>query len=454
MKLIKIVLILILISYSVSSFSQTYQPLYTSYLEIKKFISHEFVFDSKSKLFFQLQGFGGAPCLTDSHSANTYRFDADSYNYYKPYNNFFERLICNDPFMEQCWSEPVDIVSISNTDSNFIISHLQTEGGGLVGNCVTPIRSTKKSYDGGLTHNFILQGLKINAIEIDPSDDDIIYAGSENNIYKSTDRGISFSIISNVNSLTNLLKVSPFNSSNVFTSSASGMYISTNGGASFSSLGIPSFNQMQFISNTSLIYGAGNNGVYRSSDNGLSWIQISGINSVCIETDPDNNSVIYIGTNAGIYRSLNNGQTFNQSGIIFPLSNQIIGLVKDPDSGDTLIVCTKNGIYKVWDLLTSVAGLNNSAPEKYFLMQNFPNPFNPSTVIRYSIPSIVRDQMSDVKLIIYNNQGKEIVTLVNGKQDPGSYAVDFNGEGLPSGVYFYKLEAGEYIETKRMMLLK
>ncbi|MBK9332575.1 MAG: T9SS type A sorting domain-containing protein [Ignavibacteria bacterium] len=448
----KAILIIFLLSYSVSSFSQTYQPLYTNYLEIKKFISHEFIFDSKSHVFFQLQQFGGAPCLIDSHSANTYILNTDNYNFYQPYNNFFERLICNDPFMENCWSEPVDIVSISNTDSNFIISHMQTEGGGLVGNCVTPIRSTKISYDGGLTYTFILQGLKINAIEIDPSDDDIIYSGSENNIYKSTDRGISFSIISNVNSLTNLLKVSPFNSSNVFTSSASGMYISTNGGASFSSLGIPSFNQMHFIANTPLIYGAGSNGVYRSSDNGLNWIRISGINSVCIETDPDNNSIIYIGTNSGVYRSLNNGQTFNKSGINFPLSNQIIGLVKDPDSGDTLIVCTKNGIYKVWDLLTSVAVLNNSAPEKYFLSKNFPNPFNPVTNIEFGIikQGFVALKISDVL-------GNEVTTLVNEMKSAGSYryqlsAADYD---MPSGIYFYSLYIdGSLTDTKRMMLLK
>ncbi|HRB01151.1 MAG TPA: T9SS type A sorting domain-containing protein, partial [Ignavibacteria bacterium] len=73
---------------------------------------------------------------------------------------------------------------------------------------------------------------------------------------------------------------------------------------------------------------------------------------------------------------------------------------------------------------------------------------------RYSIPSDVRGQTSDVKLIVYNNLGKEIMTLVNEKQNAGSYAVDFNGDGLPSGVYFYRLEAGEFEETKRMILLK
>ncbi|HMS66091.1 MAG TPA: T9SS type A sorting domain-containing protein, partial [Ignavibacteria bacterium] len=65
-----------------------------------------------------------------------------------------------------------------------------------------------------------------------------------------------------------------------------------------------------------------------------------------------------------------------------------------------------------------------------------------------------RRETQDVKLIIYNNLGMGVKTLVNDKQNAGSYAVEFNGEGLPSGVYFYKLEAGEFVETKRMVLLK
>jgi len=113
------------------------------------------------------------------------------------------------------------------------------------------------------------------------------------------------------------------------------------------------------------------------------------------------------------------------------------------------ILKTNSGIIPV-GIITS----NITAPQNFILSQNYPNPFNPITIIRYSIPSDVRGQTSDVKLVVYNNLGKEIITLVNEKQNPGSYAVDFNGEGLPSGVYFYKLEAGEFEETKRMILLK
>lgn len=126
-----------------------------------------------------------------------------------------------------------------------------------------------------------------------------------------------------------------------------------------------------------------------------------------------------------------------------------------PCSGFTnLIGCRIDGVVYGDTNLTNIKTLSSSIPERFSLDQNYPNPFNPVTVIRYSIPSDVRGQASEVKLVVYNNLGKEILTLVNEKQNAGSYAVDFNGEGSPSGVYFYKLEAGEFIETKRMILLK
>ncbi len=107
----------------------------------------------------------------------------------------------------------------------------------------------------------------------------------------------------------------------------------------------------------------------------------------------------------------------------------------------------------VTNCLTNVHS-DETIPKNYFLFQNYPNPFNPVTDIRYSIPSNFKSQTSNVKLVVYDNLGKEIITLINGKQNPGSYSVDFNAEGLPSGVYFYRLEAGEFVETKTMILLK
>jgi len=99
-----------------------------------------------------------------------------------------------------------------------------------------------------------------------------------------------------------------------------------------------------------------------------------------------------------------------------------------------------------------VIGINNSVtslPDNFVLNQNYPNPFNPVTNINYKIPNA-----DIVNLKIFDISGKEIATLVNQYQQPGSYSVVFNGNNFSSGVYFYKLTAGKFSGTKRMMLIK
>jgi len=90
-----------------------------------------------------------------------------------------------------------------------------------------------------------------------------------------------------------------------------------------------------------------------------------------------------------------------------------------------------------------------SAPVEFSLEQNFPNPFNPSTSIQYAISS-----KQFVSLKIYDLLGNEITTLVNEEKPIGNYEVEFNATGLPSGIYFYKLQAGDFIQTKKMILMK
>ena len=88
-------------------------------------------------------------------------------------------------------------------------------------------------------------------------------------------------------------------------------------------------------------------------------------------------------------------------------------------------------------------------PSEYFLMQNYPNPFNPSTTIQYSIP-----QSGEVRLSIFNSLGEEVGTLVNELKESGSYEVEFSANEFPSGIYFYKIQSGAFVESKKMILLK
>lgn len=94
---------------------------------------------------------------------------------------------------------------------------------------------------------------------------------------------------------------------------------------------------------------------------------------------------------------------------------------------------------------------NNILPSEFYLEQNYPNPFNPSTKIKYVIPNGVRNL---VTLKVYDVLGKEVSTLVNEEKPAGVYEVEFNAEKLSSGIYFYKLNAGSFSETKKMILIK
>ncbi|MGB5288813.1 MAG: T9SS type A sorting domain-containing protein, partial [Ignavibacteriaceae bacterium] len=88
-------------------------------------------------------------------------------------------------------------------------------------------------------------------------------------------------------------------------------------------------------------------------------------------------------------------------------------------------------------------------PDNYSISQNYPNPFNPSTTIKYSIP-----QASFVKIKVYNTLGQVIAELVNQEIQIGNHEVSFDARNLTSGIYFYRIEAGNFVETRKMILIK
>jgi len=112
------------------------------------------------------------------------------------------------------------------------------------------------------------------------------------------------------------------------------------------------------------------------------------------------------------------------------------------NSYDVFLVKTdKDGLVNVED--------DNFCPFLFYLLQNYPNPFNPSTNLQYAISS-----RQFVTLKIYDLLGREVATLVNEEKPAGEYEVEFNATNLPSGIYFYQLKAGNFIETRKMILLK
>ena len=106
------------------------------------------------------------------------------------------------------------------------------------------------------------------------------------------------------------------------------------------------------------------------------------------------------------------------------------------------------------EFVSSVEEQDYSIPTEFSLSQNYPNPFNPTTTIRFTIPQDVGRETQDVKLLVYDILGNEVAILVNEERYTGTYEVEFSTTTLPSGIYFYRLQANDFTQVKKMILLK
>ncbi len=141
----------------------------------------------------------------------------------------------------------------------------------------------------------------------------------------------------------------------------------------------------------------------------------------------------------------------NENGRLFALYDTNGGVI-NRGPAKPIWATFQNNIRRTGDKRTPNTNLNEftkEIPAKFELLQNFPNPFNPVTDIRFVLP-----KTSIVKISIYDILGKEIEVLVNEKLSPGSYNVGWDASKHPSGVYLYKLSAGDFVETKKMILIK
>jgi hypothetical protein len=106
-------------------------------------------------------------------------------------------------------------------------------------------------------------------------------------------------------------------------------------------------------------------------------------------------------------------------------------------------------IYREGGVIVGVKEITGEIPRKFSLYQNYPNPFNLMTTIEFDIP-----ERANVRLIVYDILGREIEKLLDKELEVGRYRVNFDAKGLPSGIYFYRLEVGGQVEVKKMVLVK
>ena len=145
---------------------------------------------------------------------------------------------------------------------------------------------------------------------------------------------------------------------------------------------------------------------------------------------------------------LGNGGT-----IISNSNHTITATIGQPIIGNTSNTLHTNSIGFWYQYAATITDVEDrwmfEIPKQFELYQNYPNPFNPTTVIRYGIP-----KESNVKLVVYNILGEMVKTLVENKQKAGSYEVNFNASNLATGIYIYRIQAGQFVETKKMVLMK
>lgn len=160
------------------------------------------------------------------------------------------------------------------------------------------------------------------------------------------------------------------------------------------------------------------------------------------------------------------GTTASVAGELVDTSGTVVAVNNSTSSNPFILTAPVAGTYTVnagfknpsrqWgstNIAVGITGINDKLignnPESYELFSNYPNPFNPSTTIRYALKG-----NGFTTLKIFNIQGKEIATLINEEKPAGIYEINFDGLNLSSGTYFYKLHSGNYSETRKMLLIK
>ena len=285
-----------------------------------------------------------------------------------------------------------------------------------------------------------------------------LFAGGDGGAFLSTNNGTNWTPINNglTSSIVQTLAVS---GKNLFAGCEHGIYLSTNNGTSWSEVddGLTSFFVFSlFVSDTNIYAGTRYGGVFLSTNNGNFWNEInSGMPvNVSVYDFAAYGQNLFAASDSGVFRLTNNDSSWTNvsDGLPEPINNSSRLVYSLAVCGTDLFAGT--AIHEVYrrplsELITSVEQISYQVPENYNLLQNYPNPFNPSTTIKYDLP-----RQSRVKLVVYNVLGREVATLVDGAKKAGSYQVRWNAKGFASGVYFYRLKAGDYIATKKLLLLK
>ncbi len=249
---------------------------------------------------------------------------------------------------------------------------------------------------------------------------------------------------------------------NLFAGTDGGVFLSTNNGTSWSAVNsglMGTGYTFVFAPNgsggTNLFAGTYASGIFLSTNNGTSWTSVSNgltnpsVRALAASSNGAGGTDLFASIYGGVFLSTNNGASW------IPAST---GLTDNTDVWSLAVLGTNlfagslsDGVWKrpILEMITSAKSLTTELPTNFSLGQNYPNPFNPSTTISFSL-----SRNSFVSLKVFDALGREVSDLLASELAAGTYARQWDAAAVPSGVYFYRMQAGPFTETKKLLLLK
>lgn len=308
-----------------------------------------------------------------------------------------------------------------------------------------------RTSDGG--QSWILEDFRpqnvISMWTVDFYDDQIGIISADDKLLKSTDAGQSWYVIY---SNTSSFDIEFLNSQNLVSVGIGGsIYKSMNGGENWvqkNSSTTQSLKSVDFINNTNGFAVGWNGTIVKTTDGGENWSNLNlGTSETLWKIKFINQNIGYIiGYNGFIYYTNDSGDNWHLQNSTTDESLNDIYFVDDTTgyiigNSGTLLKTINGGIVGIEKI--------TEPPNRFFLYHNFPNPFNPITKIRFEIPN-----STYAKLSVYDLLGREVTVLVNEYLGSGIYETEFDASGISSGIYFYTLKADNYLETKKLVLIK
>jgi hypothetical protein len=283
-----------------------------------------------------------------------------------------------------------------------------------------------------------------------------LFTGTYTGLYRSTNGGDNWLPTNISNGMHIWAKNFTLHNGIIFAARESGNspngYKSTDNGLTWQTISPFPHPSITFLSEPGKLFMGTIHGAWLSADNGISWSE----RSAGLSADPYNSGFVRANGilvtslkfgGSGMYKSTNDGIEWTnwKDGLPFLISIDKIVLFSNK-----ILAGTSAGIYQR-DIseLTGISMISSQIPNSFSLKQNYPNPFNPSTKIRFDLPA-----QSNVVMNIYDITGREAAAVVNSDLSAGSYEVTFDASQLAAGVYFYRIQAGEYSDTKKMIIVK